>query len=226
VWALLSAFFQINNNFEWKLHVQIYFHSDGRGTISSIEKLAINVESAVLQTILVVEDEPRVRRVVIRDLENLNYRTIEAENAAMAMLIIESGVEIDLIFSDILMPGNMDGQMLGSWVREHYPNIKIVQSTTIVMAALVGHSATPQVLHQFQSVRLASLDDSQTKKVSFSKTQTVRSAKNVNLGGGVTRSVAQKNQHVLIAIQEDTRQQLHRPKKVTVLSAMLENILN
>ena len=75
---------------------------------------------------MVVEDEPRVRRVVIRDLENLNYRTIEAENAAMAMLIIESGVEIDLIFSDILMPGNMDGQMLGSWVREHYPNIKIV----------------------------------------------------------------------------------------------------
>ena len=126
MWALLSAFFQINNNFEWKLHVQIYFHSDGRGMISSIKKLAINVESAVLQTILVVEDEPRVRRVVIRDLENLNYRTIEAENAAMAMLIIESGVEIDLIFSDILMPGNMDGQMLGSWVREHYPNIKIV----------------------------------------------------------------------------------------------------
>jgi len=108
----------------------------------------------------------------------------------------------------------------------HYQNIRIVLSTTIVMAVLVVHSATPQPQHQFQSVRLASLDDSQTKKVSFSKTQTVRSAKNVFLDDGVTRSVAQKIRRVLIAIQEDTRQQLHRPKKVTVLSAMLENILN
>ena len=126
MWALSVAFLQINNNVRWKLNVEIYFHLDGRGKISSIEKLAINIESAVSQTILVVEDEPRVRRVAIRDLESLNYRTIEAGNAAMAMSIIESGVEIDLIFSDILMPGNMDGRMLGDWVREHHPNIKIV----------------------------------------------------------------------------------------------------
>jgi DNA-binding NtrC family response regulator len=42
------------------------------------------------------------------------------------MSIIESGEEIDLMFSDILMPGDMDGRMLGDWVKEHYPEIKVV----------------------------------------------------------------------------------------------------
>ena len=57
--------------------MDIYFPSDGRGKISSIEKLAIDIESAVSKTILVVEDEHRVRRVTIRDLESLNYKTKE-----------------------------------------------------------------------------------------------------------------------------------------------------
>lgn len=126
MWGISGGFLQTNNKVGGGLNVDIYFPSDGRGKISSIEKLAIDIESAVSKTILVVEDEHRVRRVTIRDLESLNYKTIEAGNAAMATSIIESGVDIDLIFSDILMPGNMDGRMLGDWVREHYPKIKIV----------------------------------------------------------------------------------------------------
>lgn len=44
----------------------------------------------------------------------------------MAMSIIKSGEQIDLVFSDILMPGDMDGRMLGDWVEEYYPEIKVV----------------------------------------------------------------------------------------------------
>ena len=76
--------------------------------------------------ILVVEDESRVRRVALRELKKLGYQTLEAENAAMARTIIESGEHIDLLFSDVLMPGEMDGHMLALWTREHYPQIKIV----------------------------------------------------------------------------------------------------
>ena len=78
------------------------------------------------EVILVVEDEPRVRRVALRDLRKLGYKTLEAENADIAKTIIESGEPIDLLFSDILMPGEMDGHMLAIWTEENYPQIKIV----------------------------------------------------------------------------------------------------
>jgi DNA-binding NtrC family response regulator len=44
----------------------------------------------------------------------------------MAKTIIESGKHIDLLFSDIIMPGEMNGRMLAVWTKEHYPQIKII----------------------------------------------------------------------------------------------------
>ena len=93
-----------------------------------IEKAKVVDEPAMRgsEVILVVEDEPRVRRVALRDLEKLGYKTLEAENAAVAKTIIESGEPIDLLFSDILMPGEMNGHMLAIWVEENHPQIKVV----------------------------------------------------------------------------------------------------
>ena len=78
------------------------------------------------EVILVVEDDPRVRRVALRDLRKLGCQTLEAENADMAKTIIESGEPVDLLFSDVLMPGEMDGHMLAVWTKENYPQIKIL----------------------------------------------------------------------------------------------------
>ncbi len=78
------------------------------------------------EVILVVEDEPRVRRVTLRDLKRLGYRTLEANNASMAKTMIDSGQKIDLVFSDVLMPGEIDGQMLGLWIEKNHPLIKVV----------------------------------------------------------------------------------------------------
>ena len=94
----------------------------GRGKDDSIERSAVRGS----ETILVVEDEPRVRRVTLRDLDNLGYKTLEAENADIARAIIESGEPVDLLFSDVLMPGEMDGHMLGVWTEENYPQIKVI----------------------------------------------------------------------------------------------------
>jgi len=78
------------------------------------------------EVILVVEDEPRVLKVTSRDLKKLGYRTLEANNASMAKTMIDSGQKIDLVFSDVLMPGDIDGQMLGLWVEKNHPLIKVV----------------------------------------------------------------------------------------------------
>ena len=76
--------------------------------------------------ILVVEDEPRVRRLTLRELKKLGYATIEAENADVARATLESGVSVDLVFTDVLMPGKMDGHMLALWIQENFPEVKVV----------------------------------------------------------------------------------------------------
>ena len=110
------------------------------------KELASNTD----KIILVVEDEPRVRRVALRDVKKLGYQTLEAGNADMAKTIIESGEPIDLLFSDVLMPGEMDGHMLAVWTEEHYPQIKIVLTS--------GYSKTKRELredeaHHFPLIR-------------------------------------------------------------------------
>ena len=81
------------------------------------------------ETILVVEDEPRIRRFAIRCLEGLGYRVLEAENAIAALRILEGGASVDLMFSDIVMPGGMNGRELAKTVAEAYPGIKIQLAT-------------------------------------------------------------------------------------------------
>ena len=81
------------------------------------------------ETILVVEDEPRVRKLLARRLRNLGYRVIEAENAQSAKQLIESKLDVDLLFSDIVMPGEMDGHDLVYWAREKRPELKLLLTT-------------------------------------------------------------------------------------------------
>ncbi len=81
------------------------------------------------ETILVVEDEPRVRKLLARRLRNLGYRVIESENARSAKQLIESHTEVDLLFSDIVMPGEMNGYDLVHWAREKRPELKLLLTT-------------------------------------------------------------------------------------------------
>jgi len=77
-------------------------------------------------TVLIVEDEPRVRRVTANDLRSFGYSTLEAENANAAKSILKSGQEIDLLLTDVLMPGGTDGYALGAWTAENFPRVSIM----------------------------------------------------------------------------------------------------
>src|SRR5262249_22319468 len=78
------------------------------------------------RTILVVEDQPPVREVTMRRLTQLGYRVVEAENARAAIDVIEAGTKIDLVFSDVVMPGEMTGFDLREWVRANRPDLPVV----------------------------------------------------------------------------------------------------
>jgi DNA-binding NtrC family response regulator len=64
------------------------------------------------ETVLVVEDNAGLRRIVVRQLSEAGYRVLEASDAATAMTIIESSERIELLLTDVVMPGDMDGRDL------------------------------------------------------------------------------------------------------------------
>jgi CheY-like chemotaxis protein len=81
------------------------------------------------ETILCVEDDPIVREFVTLQLRSLGYTTIAASNAAEALAVVGSNTNIDLLFTDIIMPGKMDGWQLAEIVKKMRPGIKIVYTS-------------------------------------------------------------------------------------------------
>lgn len=77
-------------------------------------------------TILVVEDEVLVRLMIARHLRDKGFRVIEAANSGEALDALESPEPIDLLFTDIMMPGVMNGIMLARWVRQNRPEVRVL----------------------------------------------------------------------------------------------------
>ena len=81
------------------------------------------------ERILLVEDEPQVRRFVSNQLAGLGYSVLEAEAGAAALEILHKEPNIDLLFTDLLMPGGMSGFDLVQRAREFLPDLKVLLTT-------------------------------------------------------------------------------------------------
>jgi PAS domain S-box-containing protein len=90
------------------------------------ENLALGVTG---ETILLVEDNLDVRNVTAKRIKNLGYTVIEADNAAAAIAVLQSGQRIDLVFSDVVMPGGMSGFDLAQWTRRNAPGVRVLLSS-------------------------------------------------------------------------------------------------
>jgi len=86
-------------------------------------------------TVMVVEDSRDVAEVTTTLLEQLGYRVVRAENAAEALRHLQQGIEVDLLFSDIVMPGQMDGLGLAQACRERFPDIPVLLTSGFSDAA-------------------------------------------------------------------------------------------
>ena len=78
------------------------------------------------ETILVVEDDDRVRRLTAARLQQLGYAVIEASSGAQALGLLTKSDDVELVFTDLVMPGGMSGYELAGAVRALYPHIKIL----------------------------------------------------------------------------------------------------
>jgi CheY-like chemotaxis protein len=79
-----------------------------------------------IAAILIVEDEPLVRLLAVHSIEDAGFEVIEAACADEAIEILESRDDIRVVFTDIQMPGSMDGLRLAHAVRNRWPPIKII----------------------------------------------------------------------------------------------------
>jgi CheY-like chemotaxis protein len=82
--------------------------------------------SVVPAVVLVVEDEMLLRMRAVDMVEDAGYTSVEAVNADEAVAILESRSDIALLFTDIQMPGSMDGLKLAHAVHERWPPIRII----------------------------------------------------------------------------------------------------
>jgi len=77
-------------------------------------------------TVLVVEDEVLLRLMIAEELRNQGIHVLEASNADEALTILESSLPVHLLFTDIRMPGRLDGAALARLARAHHPQLKLI----------------------------------------------------------------------------------------------------
>ena len=91
------------------------------------------------ETVLVVEDDSLVRRYVMTQIESLGYTTLEAVNASEALQIIDTTPSIDLLFTDVIMPGVMNGRQLVDEALKRRPALKTLYTSGYTENAIVHH---------------------------------------------------------------------------------------
>lgn len=88
-----------------------------------------NSHQGSVPIVLVVEDEPLLRLFAAQVVEDAGYEPLEAANAAEAIAILESRPDIRIVFTDIDMPGGLDGIKLAACIRDRWPPIKIIMTS-------------------------------------------------------------------------------------------------
>jgi signal transduction histidine kinase len=131
-------------------HIKIH-SAEGQGTTVRIylpqaEGVAqpVELESPLApegghETILVVEDDSAVRALVVGQIKSLGYIALTAASAAEALIAIDSPREIDLLFTDMIMPGAMNGRQLAEEARQRRASLKVLFTSGYSNDAIIHH---------------------------------------------------------------------------------------
>lgn len=95
---------------------------------AEVEPVSVTPPTASGETVMVVEDDPAVRMLVLDLLKELGYRGYEAQDATSALPLLESDSRIDLLVTDVGLPG-MNGRQLAEIARQHRPGLKVLFMT-------------------------------------------------------------------------------------------------
>lgn len=91
--------------------------------------------SPFARSVLVVEDEVLIRLAVSDYLRECGYQVIEASNAEEAIRVLQAGIKVDVVFSDVNMPGELDGFGLAQWIRRERSDIRTILASGATRSA-------------------------------------------------------------------------------------------
>lgn len=91
------------------------------------------------ETVLVIDDEPTVRMLIVEVLEEAGYSALEADDGPSGLKILESGAQIDLLITDVGLPGGMNGRQVADAARLTRPDLKVLFVTGFAENAAVGN---------------------------------------------------------------------------------------
>jgi CheY-like chemotaxis protein len=90
------------------------------------------------ETILVVEDNAKLRNLVVKQLTGLGYEVLAAEDSKAALGVLDTRADVDLLFTDVVLPGDMDGCALARAVAVSHPHVKILLTSGFPGTSLLG----------------------------------------------------------------------------------------
>jgi signal transduction histidine kinase/CheY-like chemotaxis protein len=112
-----------------------------------VESMTSAPRSSDHETILVVDDEPLVRMVAVEILEELGYHVLEAGDGPTAVKIMNGGHTIDLLITDVGLPGGMNGRQLADGLRVDRPDLKVLFVTGYAENAVLNHGHLDHGMH-------------------------------------------------------------------------------
>jgi CheY-like chemotaxis protein len=110
-------------------------------------KQALPLQAKAGETVLIVDDEPTVRMLVTEVLGDLGYAAIEAADAASGLTVLQSDVRIDLLITDVGLPGGMNGRQMADAGREKRPKLKVLFITGYAENAVLNNANLPPGMH-------------------------------------------------------------------------------
>ncbi len=119
--------------------VRVYLR---RAQVEEVPIEANSAEASVMphgsETILVVDDDPDVRRLVVRQIGSLGYRILEASDGASALEVLDGPEPIDLMFSDVVMPGAVTARQLGDAAREKRAGLRVLFTSGHAQSTMIN----------------------------------------------------------------------------------------
>ena len=99
------------------------------------------------ETVLVVEDDPLVRNFVVQQLRDLGYSVLEAADGPQARRLLESDAPIDLLLTDVVMPGSITGRELAESARQRRPTLKTLYTSGYTENSIVHQGKLDPGVH-------------------------------------------------------------------------------
>ena len=109
--------------------------------------LAEALRAGTGETVLVVDDEPTLRMLIIEVLEDLGYTAIEAADGSAGLRVLQSDARIDLLVTDVGLPGGMNGRQMADAARVARPNLRVLFITGYAENAVLSHGHLDPGVH-------------------------------------------------------------------------------